>query len=97
MKFTTSKTGGRTASGKTPYGDYRVEFLADYDGPVFDAHGNEVGRITVKIKTPAPPPSRGLGDTIEKLTSKVGIKSCGGCKRRRDKLNKAIPYRKNQE
>lgn len=37
-------------------------------------------------------PSRGFGDTIEKLTRKLGIPSCGGCKRRRDKLNKALPY-----
>lgn len=38
-------------------------------------------------------PSQGLGDTVEKITRKLGIKPCGGCKRRRDKLNRAIPYR----
>lgn len=38
-------------------------------------------------------PSRGFGDTIEKMTRKLGIKSCGGCKRRRDKLNKIAPYK----
>ena len=37
-------------------------------------------------------PSRGLGDTIAKRTSAVGIKPCGGCKRRRDSLNKLLPY-----
>lgn len=47
--------------------------------------------------------SRGLGDTIEKITTRTGIKAvvdkiskatgkdCG-CSKRRDKLNKAFPY-----
>lgn len=51
----------------------------------------------VAVWEPREPPSAGLGDTIEKATSKLGIKSCGGCKRRRDKLNKAFPYKKTQE
>ena len=34
-------------------------------------------------------PARGLGDRIKDLTDKVGIKPCGGCQRRREKLNKA--------
>ena len=46
-------------------------------------------------------PSRGLGDTIEKITTLTGIKkavenatkSTGcGCKKRRDNLNKTVPY-----
>ncbi len=37
--------------------------------------------------------SRGLGDTIAKMTSAVGIKPCGGCKQRQEWLNKKIPYR----
>ncbi len=37
--------------------------------------------------------SRGLGDTIKKLTSMVGIKQCGGCKKRQEALNKLIPYK----
>lgn len=39
------------------------------------------------------PASRGLGDTVEKMTRKMGIKPCCGCKKRRDWLNKKIPYR----
>lgn len=39
-------------------------------------------------------PSRGLGDTIAKITKAVGIKPCGGCKKRQKKLNKAVPYKK---
>lgn len=38
-------------------------------------------------------PSRGLGDTVAKLTSAVGIVPCGGCKQRQAKLNKMIPYK----
>ena len=53
--------------------------------------------------------SKGLGDTIEKFTKATGIKSftqvlarngvlgknkdCG-CNKRKDKLNKAFPYKK---
>jgi hypothetical protein len=36
--------------------------------------------------------SRGLGDTIAKITSAVGIKPCGGCKKRQEKLNQMFPY-----
>jgi hypothetical protein len=48
---------------------------------------------------------KGLGDTIEAITKKTGIKKvvdkvaevtgkeCG-CKRRRDTLNRAFPYKK---
>jgi hypothetical protein len=44
-------------------------------------------------------PSRGLGDTIEKLTTFTGIKAAVkaifpdcGCDKRRDKLNNVFPY-----
>jgi hypothetical protein len=43
------------------------------------------------IKVPAPK-SRGLGDTIAKMTLAVGIKPCGGCKKRAELLNKLVPY-----
>tara|TARA_Y100001972_G_C7573807_1_gene287959 strand:- start:257 stop:430 length:174 start_codon:yes stop_codon:yes gene_type:complete len=42
--------------------------------------------------------SRGLGDTLEKAISKATfgkVKSCGKCKKRRDKLNQMFPYKKN--
>lgn len=38
-------------------------------------------------------PSRGLGDTIAKVTRKLGIKPCGGCKERQKLLNALVPYR----
>lgn len=37
--------------------------------------------------------SKGLGDSIKKVTDKLGIKQCGGCKRRQALLNKFFPYK----
>jgi hypothetical protein len=42
----------------------------------------------------SPKKSKGLGDTIKKVTDKLGIKPCGGCGKRQDKLNRLIPYGK---
>lgn len=39
-------------------------------------------------------PSRGLGDTVAKLTTKLGIKPCGGCKKRQKKLNQLVPFKR---
>jgi len=39
--------------------------------------------------------SRGLGDTIAKMTKAVGIKPCGGCKKRQAALNKIFPYKED--
>ena len=38
--------------------------------------------------------SRGLGDTVAKITKKFGVKPCGACAKRRQRLNKAVPYAK---
>jgi hypothetical protein len=40
-----------------------------------------------------PAKSRGLGDTIAKITKALGIKPCGGCKKRQAALNKLVPYK----
>jgi len=39
-------------------------------------------------------PSRGLGDTVAKITTRVGIKPCRGCKGRQKGLNTAVPFDK---
>lgn len=39
--------------------------------------------------------SRGLGDTIAKITSAVGIQPCGGCQQRQEALNRMFPYRQD--
>ena len=37
--------------------------------------------------------SKGLGDSIEKITEFFGVKSCDACKLRRDFLNKIFTYK----
>tara|TARA_R110002167_G_scaffold308154_1_gene512900 strand:- start:600 stop:872 length:273 start_codon:yes stop_codon:yes gene_type:complete len=37
--------------------------------------------------------STGLGDTIKKVTNALGVKQCGGCKKRQEKLNRLFPYK----
>lgn len=37
--------------------------------------------------------SRGLGDTIARITDAVGIAKCGGCASDQDFLNKMVPYK----
>lgn len=41
------------------------------------------------------PPSRGLGDTIEKVIKKLTfgrLRPCGRCRKRRERLNQRFPY-----
>ena len=40
--------------------------------------------------------SRGLGDVVAKVTSAVGVKPCGKCKKRQAKLNKVVPFKRSQ-
>lgn len=37
--------------------------------------------------------SRGLGDTVAKVTKFFGIEPCGGCKQRQEILNDLVPYK----
>ena len=41
-------------------------------------------------------PSRGLGDFVAKATKAVGVKPCGKCQKRREKLNKLFPNPANK-
>jgi hypothetical protein len=34
----------------------------------------------------------GLGDVVAAATKAIGIKPCGGCQRRREALNKLMPF-----
>jgi hypothetical protein len=38
--------------------------------------------------------SRGLGDTIRKITTALHIPHCGGCQERQAKLNEMFPYKR---
>ena len=35
---------------------------------------------------------RGLGDVVAAATKAIGIQPCGGCKKRQDWLNRAVPF-----
>lgn len=48
--------------------------------------------ITVDDNTQTKIESFGLGDTIEKITSVLGIKKCEACEQKRKKLNKFFPW-----
>ena len=72
-------------------------------GKVYDKHGKLLGYSNA---TGLPShQSRGLGDTVEKFTKATGLKKAVdvvskamgkdcGCGKRKDKLNKAFPYKK---
>jgi len=37
--------------------------------------------------------SKGLGDTVKKVTDALKIPQCPACKRRQEKLNRLFPYK----
>lgn len=45
----------------------------------------------------AKPNMRGLGDVVAAVTSAVGIKPCGGCKRRQEALNGLVPFENKEQ
>ena len=49
------------------------------------------GTVKVLEFTKAKPVQPGLGDAVAAATKSVGIKPCGGCKKRQAALNKATP------
>jgi hypothetical protein len=42
-------------------------------------------------------PDRGLGDTVKRATNALGLKTCGGCQRRREALNRWSKGRGNNQ
>lgn len=78
--------GGRAWRGKLA-----AAFALPADAPDFACpHGKGWGH---SVPPPVPEvPSRGLGDTVAKVLKRVGIKPCGGCKKRQERLNKLLPY-----
>ena len=81
MRVKPNKDGGRTVKIDTSY--LMLDATVNADGSV-DIHSVEVRE-----------PSTGLGDTIAKATKAIGIKPCGGCKKRQAALNKLVPYKKD--
>lgn len=85
MRFHPTPTHGRIVTGDTPYGKFRVEWAAD---------GTLISE-SIEIREPEPEPvaSRGLGDTVAKITKAIGVRPCGGCSKRQATLNRLVPYR----
>ena len=73
FSFRPRNTDGRILEGDTPYGRFRVEW---------DAHGNLLHH---EIEIREPP--KLIGDRIESLTKKLGIPTCGGCRKRKKQAN----------
>lgn len=55
--------------------------------------GKRVKRcFEIKGGEPVPTPcARGLGDAMAAATKAVGVKPCGGCRKRQRRLNRATP------
>jgi hypothetical protein len=60
--------------------------------PCYIAIFGETGETPPPAKTKPKQRSRGLGDTVAKITTAMGIKPCGKCKERQAKLNALLPY-----
>ena len=80
--------------GKTPTEEEKAELQK-----LINARRAEVAEMQAKAALdkeaalPESGESRGLGDTIKKVTNKLGVKQCGACKRRQLFLNKMFPYK----
>jgi len=42
------------------------------------------------------PESTGLGDTIKKITTAIGVRTCTPCQKRAEALNRRFPYKPKQ-
>lgn len=75
-----------------PWGEKLRKFLdvnahIEKDSYVLEKEEWETFLVDVGIKK-----SRGVGDTIAKMTKAVGIKPCGGCNKRRKILNNKFKW-----
>lgn len=60
--------------------------------PLFYCHNLNIrSGFSMQLK----PASRGFGDTIANVTKFFGVQPCGGCEKRRDTLNRWLPYKSN--
>jgi hypothetical protein len=57
----------------------------------YDITLNIGAEISVESWTKKPTERPGLGSVMEATTSAVGLKPCGGCKKRKSQLNRATP------
>lgn len=50
-----------------------------------------------KVQAVTQEPSKGLGDTVAKVTRVMGVTPCTPCQKRREMLNKMVPYKQAEE
>lgn len=74
------------------YGCGRPEMPRGAVRTVHRAAGPSTG-AEAPAASPRPQKWRGLGDVIESATKAVGFRPCGGCARRRDALNRLVPFK----
>jgi hypothetical protein len=102
------KTGGCCAINKfnrPSFGTCLISCDKNTNKPTEDETMNLLG-----LSNPIKPPcykcnknktkSRGLGDTVKNVISKVTggkVKPCGGCKKRQEALNKLMPYKDKKD
>jgi len=67
--------------------NHSIVVVSSKRGRLPDAEGKDITTTAAK----------GLGDTIASMTKAVGIKPCGGCKKRRKWLNEKFPYKQKSE
>ena len=59
--------------------------------PWIDLHVASFEKAVKTLEKRLFPEIKGLGDVVAKITGFLGIKPCGGCKKRQEALNKLIP------
>ncbi len=84
---------------KTPYTQLSIkaenEAAALVTKKVESAHKEQKPGCSKCQQEKQPKKSKGLGDTIAKITSRLGIKQCSACKKRQKALNKRFKYGKD--
>lgn len=69
-----------------------TEFQEQYKEWIKSQPEGDIGGVNILL----PQKSSGRGDSYAKMTSKLGIKPCGGCKKRRKSQNEKHPYDGNE-
>lgn len=57
----------------------------------FDLQADGTAKL-LSFEKAEPRPMRGLGDAIAAATTAVGIRPCAGCQKRKEALNRLVPF-----
>lgn len=87
--------GACTRSGRKIQAHKKALFCPHPEGPRFGASTPPPDWESVPhANVVQPAPLRGLGDVVARITPAVGIKPCGGCKKRQEALNRIVPFKR---